>query len=114
PGLARALRKRGHRVADLVVYRLTATPPPSARARRELARATLLVVSSPSGISELRRGLGPDGFARLLRRTRLVVLGDRSRRAARGHGFRRVSVAPSTTAQRFTRHLLGELRDAGT
>lgn len=112
PRLARALRAEGHRVTDVIVYRLVA---PSSLARedlRELARADLLVASSPSALSSLRQRLDPPTFVRLCRSTPLVVLGEHSRRAARGHGFRKVSVAPPTTAQRFTRHLLQELRNA--
>jgi len=113
-GLARSLRSQGHRVTDLVVYRTDAAPRLTARAGHELAGAKLLVVTSPSGLSDLRRRLDRPTFTRVSRTTRLVVLGERSCRAARGHGFRLTSVAPSTTAQRFTRHLLRELRDAGT
>ncbi|MGA8604925.1 MAG: uroporphyrinogen-III synthase [Thermoplasmata archaeon] len=112
PQLARMLRSQGHRVVDLVVYRLETPPRLTDRARRGLSRAALLVVTSPSGLSNLRSRLGRTTFSRLSRTARLVVLGERSRRAARGHGFRHVSVAPSTTAQRFTRHLLRELRNA--
>jgi len=114
PRLARALRGQGHRVVDLVVYRLEAPPPLTARARRELSTADLLVVTSPSGLSDLRRRLDRATFSRLARTTCLVVLGERSRRAAHGHGFRHASVAPSTTEQRFARHLLRELRNART
>jgi uroporphyrinogen-III synthase len=114
PRLARALRGQGHRVVDLVVYRLEAPPPLTARARHQLFMADLLVATSPSGLSYLRRRLDRVAFSRLARTTPLVVLGERSRRAARGHGFRRTSVAPSTTAQRFTLHLLRELRNART
>jgi len=114
PRLARALRDRGHRVIDLVVYRLETPPALATRARDGLRTADLLVVTSPSGLSNLRRRLDPVTFSRLARNTPLVVLGERSRRAARGHGFRHTSVAPSTTAQRFTLHLLRELRHART
>lgn len=112
PGLARALRSQGHHVVDLVVYRLSSPPPLTPRARADLLRADLLVVTSPSGLSNLRGRLGAAAFARLARSVPLVVLGERSRRAARGQGFRRTSVAPAPTAQRFTRHLLRELRHA--
>ncbi len=112
PRLARALRHRGHRVVEVVAYRVRPPPPLTAPARAELARADLLVVTSPSGLLDLRRRLGGPVFSRVSRATPLVVLGDRSRRTARALGFRRVSVAPSTTAQRFTRHLLRELRHA--
>jgi len=114
PRLARTLRGQGHRVVDLVVYRLEAPPPLDARARRELSTADLLVVTSPSGLSDLRRRLDRATFSRLARTTRLVVLGERSRRAAHGHGFRHASVAPWTTEQRFAHHLLRELRNART
>jgi uroporphyrinogen-III synthase len=110
--LARTLRGQGHRVLDLVVYRLEPPRRLTARARRDLSRADLLVVTSPSGLSALRGRLDRSTFSHLARKVPLVVLGERSRRAARGHGFRRSSVAPSTTAQRFTRHLLRELRNA--
>jgi uroporphyrinogen-III synthase len=110
--LARSLRAGGHQVVDLVVYRLEAPPRLAGQARDELRSADLLVVTSPSGLSSLRRQLGRSTFARIARTTHLVVLGERSSRAAQGYGFRRTSVAPSTTAQRFTRFLLGELRHA--
>jgi uroporphyrinogen-III synthase len=112
PRLARSLRARGHRVVDLVVYRLDAPPRLTAAVRDGLRSADLLVITSPSGLSNLRRQLGGSAFARIARTIPLVVLGERSRRAARGHGFRRTSVAPSTTAQRFTRFLLEELHHA--
>jgi uroporphyrinogen-III synthase len=112
PRLARVLRSQGHRVLDLVVYRIPPTLHLSSHARRALAATDLLVATSPSSLSNLRRVLDRRTFSHLCESAPLVVLGDRSRRAARGHGFRHVSVAPSTTAQRFTRHLLHELRDA--
>jgi uroporphyrinogen-III synthase len=112
PGLARRLRQQGHAVTDLVVYRLDDPPALPTEARRALRGADLLVAASPSSLSGLRRQLDRRTFLRLRRTARLVVLGERSKRAAQGHGFRRVSVAPSTTAQGFTRYLLRELRDA--
>jgi len=112
PGLARALRREGHRVVDVVVYGLAAPPPFTARERRRLDSADMLVVTSPSGLSALRSRLGREEFLRLSRNVRLVVLGERSRKAAAAHGFRHTSVVAPTTAQRFTRHLLRELRDA--
>lgn len=112
PRLTRALRGQGHRVLDLVVYRLVAPARLTARGRRELVMADLLVAASPSALSDLGRRLDGATFARLARNGRWVVLGERSRRAARRHGFRHISLAPSTTAQRFTRHLLRELHHA--
>jgi uroporphyrinogen-III synthase len=113
-GLARALRDQGHRVADVVVYRVETPSRMSGAARRLLASADLVIATSPSALSSLRRRWGSRSFSRFARTARLVVLGERSRRAARGHGFRHTSVAPSPTAQRFTGHLLRELRDART
>jgi uroporphyrinogen-III synthase len=111
PRLARLLRERGHRVLDQIVYRTTAPHPLTARAGRQLLAADLVIATSPSVLSNVRRGLPKSSFERLRRTAHLVVLGERSQRAARGHGFRHVSVAPSTTAQPFTQHLLRELRD---
>lgn len=112
PGLARALRKQGHRVQDRVVYRLRPTRELTRSDREALTRARLLVVTSPSGLTELRRWLGPGPFARLARHVPVVLLGDRSYRAAVRSGFRRASRAPYPTGQRFTRHVLGEVRHA--
>lgn len=112
PGLARALRAHRHRVTDVVVYRLKTPSRLTAQERRALSSADLLVVTSPSGLTELRRRLGSRTFVRLARTTPVVLLGARSERAARGHGFRHTSVIPPTRAQRFTHHLLRELRNA--
>jgi uroporphyrinogen-III synthase len=114
PGLARALRRQGHRVVDLVVYRLESPPRLSTRARRGLFRADLLVVTSPSGLMGLQSRLGRGALSRLARSAHLVVLGARSRKAALDLGFRNTSVAPSVTAQRFTHYLLGVLHHART
>lgn len=110
--LAATLRGDGHTVLDLIAYRLIDIGPLKSNDQRELARADVLVASSPSALASLRHALDPAIFAGLSHRARLVVLGDRSRRAALGHGFRKVSIAPSATAQRFTHHLLQELRNA--
>jgi uroporphyrinogen-III synthase len=112
PGLARTLRGQGHFVMDLVVYRLGAPPRLTPQARQTLTKADLLVVTSPSALAQLRCGFDRRSFDRFARSAHLVVLGARSRRAARVHGFRHIAVAPSTTAQRFTRYLLRELHDA--
>lgn len=111
PALGRALRRRGHRVLDPVVYRLGVPRAIPATEQRELAEARLLIVTSPSGFAELERRLSPPAFARLRRSARTVVLGARSLHEARARGFTRLSVAPSTAAQRFTHHLLAELAD---
>jgi len=114
PQLARALRAARHRVRDVVVYRLRPARRITARARQELRDASALIVTSPSGFSELRRQLGLVAFTRLARSTTVVVLGERSRRSARRYGFRHASVAPSTSPYRFSRHLLRELDDVRT
>lgn len=112
PGLARSLRADGHRVIDRVVYRTGPARPLGARAVRGLTGVKLLVVTSPSGLDELRRRLVRRTWTTVTRGTLLVVLGDRSRRAARELGFHRVSVVRPTTPQRFTQRLLRVLRDA--
>lgn len=112
PRLARALRSKRHRVTDVVVYRMVSAPPLKLEEQRALRSADVLVVSSPSGLSELHRRIARAKFSDLAKRTPLVVLGALSLRAARAHGFRHVSVAPSTTAQPFTRFLLRELDHA--
>lgn len=112
PGLARSLRRNGHQVVDLVVYRLETMERLTIRTRRRLAAADLWVATSPSALAAVRSAGGARWFRARLPRTRLVVLGARTRRAAAAFGFERVSVVPTTTTQRFTRHLLNELGDA--
>jgi uroporphyrinogen-III synthase len=112
PALARRLRRLRHHVFDVVVYRLGPAPKLTAAARRDLASADLWIATSPSSLDALRARLGARRFAQLARGAGLVVLGERTRKAAVAHGFRRVSIAPATTTQRFTQHLLSELRDA--
>lgn len=111
-GLAEALRRQGHSVFDPVVYRLGRPRPIRAGEARLIFHADILVVASPSALSHLRAGLGQDRFRRLRSRAGLVVLGDRSARAARGHGFRAVQVAPTTAEQAFTRFLLARFARA--
>jgi uroporphyrinogen-III synthase len=113
PGFARFLRRRGHHVADVVVYRLDSGSRVSARVRVVLQNANVWIATSPSALTVLRQAVGASAFSALRRSTRLVVLGEKSRAAAVAVGFGRVSVAPGTTTQRFTRHLLSVLRDAG-
>jgi len=112
PALARSLRRQGHQVLDPVVYRLQSPSSFPTRNRQELARADLLVVTSPSGFTELKRRLDRATFSHLTNNVPTIVLGGRSLRRAREYGFRRASVSPSTGAQRFTHHLLAELRHA--
>lgn len=113
PGLARSLRSQGHRVLDVVVYRLEPTRTLTAQARRDLAIADLWIATSPSTLATLRESLDRQALSKLCRVAHLVVLGERSRRAASALGFEHVSVAPTTAAQAFTQHLLRELRNVG-
>ena len=112
PSLARALRGRGHRVTDVVVYRVEARSSLREKDRRRIRNAAVLVATSSSAITGLRRGIGSPTFRSLARSTPMVVLGPQTARRARALGFRSVSVAPGTGAQRFTRHLLRELNHA--
>src|SRR5208282_677151 len=113
PVLARSLRRRGHRVSDVVVYRVAAATVLTARDRRRLTAAALWVATSPSSLASLSRGLPAPTWSRLRDTTPLVVLGERSRRAAIGLGVRRVTVVTVTTTQRFTRRLLRVLDHVG-
>ncbi len=113
PDLARALRARGHIVYDVVAYRLVRLPPLRAPLRQALERARLLVAASPSGIEHLRARMERPAWRRLVADVPVVVLGDRSAKAARRAGFERIVVAPSTEPVRFTRLLLRELGHAG-
>jgi uroporphyrinogen-III synthase len=110
PALSRRLRADGHTVVDPVVYRLRATPVVARAEETALLRADRVLVSSPSALAALRRGLPPRTFDALRRRPGLLVLGSRSGRAARGHGFRQVRTAPTVAGQGFTDFLLRELR----
>jgi uroporphyrinogen-III synthase len=112
PALSRGLRRQGHRVTDPIVYRLSEPPRFRASEQTALARADVLVVTSPSGFAVLRRRARPSVYARLAREVPTVVLGARSEGRARAYGFRKLSVAPSTVPQRFTRHLLRQLEHA--
>lgn len=110
PGLGRRLRARGHWVFDPVVYRIVSRPRLSRTDVNRLLKADRVVASSPSALSALRGALPPRSFDRLRHRPGLIVLGARSARAARGHGFRSVRTAPVVAEQGFTRFLLRELR----
>lgn len=110
PRLARLLRRQGHVVFDPITYRVAPAARLGAPDVRRVLEADRLVVTSPSALSHLRSGLGPASFRRLRARRGIVVLGERSARAARGHGFRGVRRAPTTAEQGFTRFLVRELR----
>ena len=110
--LVRALRAHGHRVTDAVVYNVEMPPPLTTRERAVVRSADVVLVTSPSGLADLAYRLGRSEFARFARTTRLLVLGERSGRAARARHIAHVSVVPSAVTQPFTRRLLREVRDA--
>jgi uroporphyrinogen-III synthase len=100
-------------VLDLVTYRTR----PNRLGRRTipsgLAEADRVVVTSPSALSSLCRALDARTFRRLRYRRNLVVLGERSARAARGHGFGGVRVVPGVSDSEVGTFLLAELAHAG-
>jgi uroporphyrinogen-III synthase len=110
--LTRALRAGGHRVTDVVTYRVEPAVGELRRARPLFRRAAALVASSPSVVSALRKALGDAAVRRLGATTPVVVLGERSAAAATRAGFRRVRVASSTSPQRFARLLVRTVNDA--
>ncbi len=110
--LARRLRGQGHRVAQVVSYRVRPRLTAIREQREGIAAASALVVSSPSVVDGLRRALGPAATRRIGRTMPVFVLGERTARAARSAGLRRVSVAASTSPQRFARELVRAIRDA--
>ncbi len=110
--LALALRRQGHNVLDLLAYRVGAPKRLPARTLTWLRRADRVVVTSPSALRNLRRLVDAPTFGQLRRSRNLVVLGERTARAARGHGIRDVRVAGTAATQRFTRFLLAGLDDA--
>ncbi len=110
-GLARALRQRGARVLDLVVYRVRLPPPLSAQRKRELARASAVVVSSPSSARNLCRLLGPKLVEEWHPRVPCFAIGPKTARAARLLGFSGVRWSREATEEGFTKLLLHALED---
>ncbi len=110
PGLARLLRRAGHRVREVTVYRLSRRPALSPRDQAWLRNAHAVLASSPSALEGLRKAAGLATWSHLRRSVPLVVLGGRSRRAARAAGFQDVRLVEPAGPQRFTLRLLGELR----
>ncbi len=111
--LARQLRAQGHRVTEATVYDLAPPPVLTPAETAWLSRADAVLATSPSALKNLEAALGRDRWARLRRQARLLVLGERSRSAARRLGFRSVRRLPPPAAQRFTLRLLDELRRDG-
>lgn len=111
-GLARALRARGHRVSELVTYRVRSQVAQVRRQARLLRSAGALVLTSPSVVATVRTALGPRSLRSVGARIPAVVLGPKTARSARKAGFRRLTVASDTTPQRFARVLVRVVADA--
>jgi uroporphyrinogen-III synthase len=110
--LGRRLRGQGHEVLDLIAYR-TGPPLNPARHRPRFAGPCTIIVTSPSAVSNLRRELSPLGFQKLRSTAYALVLGVRTARAMRGHGFRDVHVlAGDNTASEGKRPFAGGVFDA--
>ncbi len=101
-GLGRSLRRRGARVRERVVYRLRGARGAGAAERRRLLGATAWAVSSPSALSGLRRVLGARPFDRRIAEVRCFAMGDRTARAIRRAGGRRVVAARPSTEEGLT------------
>ena len=106
PDAGRRLRARGWRVWDPIVYRTRTRPALRPSERRLLERADAWIATSPSSLSALRRLLEADRFERLRQTVLLIALGDRTLRAARGHGFRNAESAGTATVQGLTYYVV--------
>lgn len=109
--LGRALRANGHRVTEVVGYRVRPRRAELRRRRATILGAGALVLTSPTALKALRGALGVRTVRALGRATPAVVLGARTARAGRAAGFRRVVVAPTTDPQRFARLLVRTVSD---
>lgn len=111
-GTARALRALGHRVLEVVGYRVIPRPATVRRHARAIRRASVIVLASPSAVLALRRALGVRPLRRLGRTVPAVVLGELTARAATAAGFRFVRASPSVAPQRFASFLVRVVADA--
>ena len=111
PGAARLLRARGWNVWDPVVYRTETRGPLGATERRALETASAWIVTSPSALSAVRRRLGARRFGAVRRRMPVIALGERTLRAARGHGFRRAESVGSATVEALTYYVVRRFAD---
>ncbi len=102
PNVAHTLRTRGDRVLDLVSYSVRPRTKLTLRERNALSHASAWIVTSPSAISALREALGSSGLRSLSRATRVLVLGERTRRAAWGHGIRGARSIGTVTTEGIT------------
>lgn len=113
PHLARRLRHRGARVVERVVYRVRESGPVGARQRARLRSVPVWAVASPTALAGFRRMLGRPEFDRQIARVRLFALGERTARAARAAGARRVVTPSRSTEEGFT-NLLEQALDDGS
>ena len=111
PELARRWRRAGHRVLDLVAYRTVLRKLPVRTLRRLGTPRSRVLVTSPSALSALRSSLSSAGFRRWRRGIRLVALGTRTQRSARGHGFRGVERLAEATVEGLTAYWARAGRD---
>jgi uroporphyrinogen-III synthase len=102
PGVARTLRRRGDRVLDLVSYSVRSRTRLTPREVRALADSDAWIMTSPSAISALRSALGNVGLRSMSRAAQVWVLGERTRRAARGHGIHGARSIGGVTTQEIT------------
>ncbi len=110
--LGRALRRRGARVRERVVYRLRDARVGRPVTRERLLGASLWAVSSPSALAGLRRVLGRRDFDRRIAQVRCFAMGERTARAIRRAGGRRVVAARPSTEEGLTNLLEKALNDA--
>lgn len=110
PGLARRLTAGGHRVLDLIVYRIAPGAPLGGRARADLLRSAAVVALSPSSVAHLRRMVDPATFSALRRGPRWIALGERTLRSVRGHGIRGARRAHAASVEALSAAIVGGLR----
>ena len=90
PALARALRRKGARVREVVAYEVEVGRRVPRRELSYLLKARAVLATSPSALDALRAAVGRPTFERLRRDLPLLVLGPRSLSRGRELGFRRV------------------------
>jgi uroporphyrinogen-III synthase len=114
PEVALALRRRGALVIDRVVYRVRPAGPITSRRREEIADCGIWVVTSPTALAGFRRAIGAARFDAWIPQVRAYALGERTARACRAAGGRRVSVPVESSESSLTRLVVEELGDGPT
>lgn len=111
-GFAAACRTQRHRVLEVVAYR-TVPLALSSRDRARLVRGSpTLLVTSPSALSALRSALPLEEFRGWRSRVRVIALGRRTERSARGHGFLHVDRVATASVEGIMALLAREARHA--